>query len=71
LLACARRAVWLSPGLRAATLALCGIAFVRLLSAATVGGRAAPVIWAGLGIELGAAIACGLALRRLGVTSHE
>ena len=66
LLACVRWPGWLTLGLWAATLSLCAIAFVRLLSAAAVGGRAAPVIWAGLGIELGAAIACGLALRRLG-----
>jgi hypothetical protein len=65
LLICVRRPAWTEPGLWAAALALSGLVLVRLQSLAAVGGQATLPIWLGLALELGAALANGIVLRRL------
>jgi hypothetical protein len=62
LLMCARRAGWTEPGLWAAVAALSGLVLVRLGSLAAAGGHPTQPIWAGIAIELGAAVANGGAL---------
>ena len=52
LLACARRASWLEPGLWAAVAALAGFASLRLLAILRHRGRVRSSIWFGLGLEL-------------------
>ena len=65
LLICLRRPAWTEPGLCAAAVSLSGLVLVRLLCLAAVGGEATLPIWVGLAMELGAALLCGVMLRRL------
>jgi len=65
LLACARRAEWLAPGLWAAAAALAGFATVRALGLAVAAGPPAQVIYVALALEIGGVALNVFALRRL------
>lgn len=52
LLACARRAAWIEPGLWAVVAGLAGLASLRTLTILRHRGRVRSTIWLGLGLEL-------------------
>jgi hypothetical protein len=64
LLACARHAAWLTPGLWAGTAVLAGLGGARGLGILLGSGRVRATIWAGLAIELTGAVLNAWALGR-------
>jgi hypothetical protein len=64
LLVCARRPVWLEPGLWAATAALAGLFLIRLQSILVISGSPTRSIWIGIAIEASGAVVNWLALRQ-------